>query len=65
MSILDKIILKKKNRLEIKKALQPLSKLKEDIQFHQKIEAQDLQLLKSIPLGENYSAAMAGGVRVK
>ena len=37
MSILDKIILKKKNRLEIKKALQPLSKLKEDIQFHQKI----------------------------
>ena len=25
----------------------------------------DLQLLKSIPLGENYPAALAGGVRVK
>ena len=37
MSILDKILLKKKNRLEIKKTLIPLNKLKEDVQFHQKI----------------------------
>ena len=28
-------------------------------------KASDLQLLKSIPLGENYSAAIAGGVKVK